>query len=76
MPTATTPMFIAVATDDQLDFVPHTINLYNEWFAAQQPVELHVYDKGGHGFGMVKKNTSSDNWTVDFENWLKAMKLL
>lgn len=76
MPKETTPMFIAVATDDQLGFVPHSIELYNQWFAAKQPVELHVYDKGGHGFGMRKNNTSSDHWTVDFENWLRAMKLL
>ena len=76
MPTGITPLFIAVATDDQLGFVPHSIELYNEWFAAKQPVELHIYDKGGHGFGMRKKNTSSDNWTVDFENWLKAMSFL
>lgn len=31
---------------------------------------------GNHGFGMRKNNTSSDNWTVDFENWLKIRKFL
>jgi acetyl esterase/lipase len=76
MPKAITPMFIAVATDDQLGFVPHSIALYNEWFGAKQPVELHIYDKGGHGFGIAKKKTSSDNWTDDFENWLRAVKML
>jgi len=76
MPKESTPMFIAVATDDQLGFAPHSIELYNQWYGAKQPVELHVYDKGGHGFGMRKKNTSSDNWTVDFENWLRVMGLL
>lgn len=76
MPDAITPLFIAVATDDQLGFVPHSIDLYNQWFVAKQPVELHVYDKGGHGFGMHKNGTSSDNWTTDFENWLKAMHFL
>jgi acetyl esterase/lipase len=76
MPKESTPLFIAVATDDELGFAPHSIELYNQWYRAKQPVELHVYDKGGHGFGMRKKNTSSDNWIVDFENWFRVMGLL
>ena len=31
---------------------------------------------GNPGFGMRKNNTSSDNWVVDFENWLKIRKFL
>ena len=76
MPKEITPMFIAVASDDQLGFVPHSINLYNAWQDAKQPAELHIYEKGGHGFGMRKMNTSSDHWIKDFENWLKARKLI
>jgi len=73
MPIQTTPAFIGVATDDELGFVPHSIALYQKWFDAKLPAELHIYDKGGHGFGTLKKNTSSDNWLNDFENWLKII---
>ncbi|MEY4384280.1 MAG: hypothetical protein RI995_1822 [Bacteroidota bacterium] len=73
MPEKTTPAFIAVASDDELGFVPHSIALYQKWFAAKHPSELHIYEKGGHGFGTLKKNTSSDNWLNDFENWLKMI---
>ncbi|MFZ9660784.1 MAG: alpha/beta hydrolase [Chitinophagaceae bacterium] len=76
MPQNQTPMFIAVASDDQLKFVPHSIDLYNKWISANHPVELHIYEKGGHGFGMRKQNTSSDHWTIDFENWLRMRKFL
>jgi acetyl esterase/lipase len=76
MPKESTPMFIGVATDDQLGFVPHSITLYNQWFDAKYPVELHIYEKGGHGFGMRKMNTSSDHWISDFENWLRVRELI
>lgn len=76
MPKNQTPMFIGVASDDQLKFVPHSIELYNKWMSSNNPVEMHIYEKGGHGFGMRKQNTSSDHWTSDFENWLKVRKLM
>ncbi|MDI1322051.1 MAG: alpha/beta hydrolase [Algoriphagus sp.] len=72
MPEKMTPAFIAVASDDQLGFVPHSIQFYEKWSSAKHPTELHVYEKGGHGFGMEIQNTSSDHWTVDFENWLRG----
>jgi acetyl esterase/lipase len=71
MPKSITPLFVAVASDDQLGFMPHSINLYQDWIKAKQPAELHIYERGGHGFGMMKHNTSSDQWAADFENWLK-----
>ena len=76
MPNAVTPAFIAVAADDNLGFAPHSIRLFERWTAAKHPSELHIYENGSHGFGMRKNNTASDNWTVDFENWLKVRKYL
>ncbi len=76
MPNASTPAFIAVAADDDLGFTPHSIRLFERWTAAKHPTELHVYENGRHGFGMRKNNTASDNWTVDFENWLRIRKFL
>lgn len=40
------------------------------------PCELHIYEKGGHGFGIRPKGTSSDQWFSDFENWLRVRKLI
>ncbi|MFM7019795.1 MAG: alpha/beta hydrolase, partial [Aquirufa sp.] len=76
MPKASTPAFIAVAADDNLGFAPHSIRLFERWNATKHPSELHVYENGGHGFGMRKNNTASDNWINDFENWLKIRKFL
>jgi acetyl esterase/lipase len=76
MPLKKTPIFIAVASDDELDFMPHSVSLYQDWYAAGHPSELHVYENGGHGFGFAKKGTSSDQWTADFENWLRIRELI
>ena len=71
IPSKRTPIFIAAASDDNLGLASHSVELYLEWLKAKQPVELHMYTQGGHGFGMRKMNTPSDYWTVDFEHWLR-----
>ena len=71
MPKAKTPIFVAVAADDQLGFMPHSINIFNKWHQAKQPAELHVFEKGGHGFGMSKTATTSEMWVDNFGKWLK-----
>lgn len=76
MPTAKTPIFVAVASDDQLGLMPHSVQLYEEWNSLKHPAELHVYENGGHGFGIKKNKTSSDQWSADFENWLRLRKLI
>ena len=76
VPKDAPPMFIAAATDDQLDLAPDSINLYGKWLAAKKPVELHMYSKGGHGFGMRKQNLPSDQWIDRFGDWLQVQGLL
>ncbi len=71
VPADAPPMFIAAATDDQLGLVPTSIALYEKWTAAQKSVELHLYAKGGHGFGMRKQNLPTDHWIDRFADWLE-----
>lgn len=70
------PMFIVAATDDQLGLAADSISLYNKWYAAKKPVEIHMYSKGGHGFGMRKQNLPSDQWIERFGEWLQVQGLL
>lgn len=71
VPTAKTPIFVAVAADDQLKLMPHSVDIFKKWFDAGQSAELHVYEKGGHGFGMRKQNIPTDTWIEQFGDWLK-----
>jgi acetyl esterase/lipase/lysophospholipase L1-like esterase len=76
IPTVKTPIFVAVASDDQLGLMPHSIDIYKKWFDAKQPSELHIYEKGGHGFGMRKQNIPTDTWHERFGEWLKMQGYL
>ena len=70
------PMFICVASDDPLGLVPHSQALYTKWLESKHIAELHIYEKGGHGFGMNKQNIPTDTWIDRFGDWLGQQGLL
>ena len=76
VPKDAPPMFLVAASDDQLGLAPDSISLYGKWLAAKKPVEIHIYSKGGHGFGMRKQNLPSDQWIERFGDWMQAQGLL
>jgi acetyl esterase/lipase/lysophospholipase L1-like esterase len=67
------PMFLTAASNDNLGLAPHSVSLYNKWLASNHPVELHMFAKGGHGFGMRVQNIPTDNWIDGFGDWLQVM---
>jgi acetyl esterase/lipase len=71
VPADAPPMFIAAATDDSLGLAPQSIALYEMWTNAHKSAELHMYAKGGHGFGMRKHNLPTDHWIDRFADWLE-----
>ena len=70
IPSAKTPIFVAAASDDQLGMTLFSTSIYEKWFKAGQPAELHLYEKGGHGFGMRTQNLPTDTWYERFGAWL------
>lgn len=69
------PLFILCASDDRLA-AAGSARLYAEWKAAGRPVELHVYEKGGHGFGMNRKGLPVDHWIERYGDWLAQRGLI
>ena len=69
-PANAPPLFIVHAEDDPVVPPSKSIEMYSRWSAAGFPVELHVFDKGGHGFGAVRRNQPTDRWMSIFEGWL------
>ncbi len=69
VPADAPPMFVALAADDPL-FGNGSFGLIDSWRAAKKPVEFHLYEQGGHGFGMYKKTTTSTGWFSAFVSWL------
>jgi acetyl esterase/lipase len=76
VPADAPPMFVLAATDDPLGLGPHSVDIYKDWTAAKKPAELHLYSKGGHGFGMRKQNLPTDHWIERFADWLEVQGLL
>jgi acetyl esterase/lipase len=69
VPTAAPPLFIALAADDPF-FANAGYGLIDSWKAAKRPVEFHLYEQGGHGFGMYPKETTSTGWFEAFVRWI------
>lgn len=69
VPADAPPLFVALAADDGL-FADSGFGLVESWRAASRPVEFHFYERGGHGFGMYRKDTTSTGWFDAFVRWL------
>ncbi|WP_093665641.1 alpha/beta hydrolase [Sphingomonas gellani] len=69
VPADAPPLFAAIAADDPL-FGNGNFALIDSWRAAKRPVEFHLYEQGGHGFGMYPKATTSTGWFDAFARWL------
>ncbi len=68
-PADAPPLFIALAADDPF-FANAGYGLIDSWKSARRPVEFHLYEQGGHGFGMYPKTTTSTGWFDGFTRWL------
>lgn len=68
VPEDAPPMFAAIATDDFL--FRGEFGLVQSWFDAGAPVEFHLYQNGGHGFGLGNPNRTSNTWFDAFIHWL------
>jgi acetyl esterase/lipase len=76
VPSDAPPAFVLAASDDPLGLAPQSVKIYQDWIAAGKQAELHLYSKGGHGFGMQKQNLPSDHWIERFADWLDLQGLL
>ncbi len=76
VPDDAPPLFITAATDDNLGLGPDSVRLYQMWTVAHHSAELHMYAKGGHGFGMRITGLPSQHWIDRFWDWLTVEGVL
>jgi acetyl esterase/lipase len=72
----TPPMFIVNAGDDRVTPAEKSVRLYQALLEAEIPAELHIYTKGGHGFGLGVRGGAVRSWPGRFAGWLGEMDLL
>jgi acetyl esterase/lipase len=70
VPADAPPAFVALAADDPLFATTSGFGLIDSWRSAKRPVEFHFYERGGHGFGMYQKTTTSTGWFDAYVRWL------
>ena len=68
VPKDAPPLFVAIAANDFL--FNGQFGLIKSWFDAKRPVEFHLYQDGGHGFGMGYPNHPTYWWFEPFTHWL------
>lgn len=74
VPEDAPPMFAAIAADDFL--FTGGFGLIESWFEAGVPVEFHLYQNGGHGFGLGNPDRTSNTWFDAFMHWLRVNDFL
>lgn len=75
VPADAPPMFTAIAFDDPL-FKTGDFGLAAAWRDAKRPIEMHVYQSGGHGFGLGKSGTTPALLMPEFLAWMEMRGLL
>ena len=70
VPENAPPMFNVIASDDFL--FRGQFGVVDSWYKAGIPVEFHLYQNGGHGFGLGNPNRTSNRWFDAFTHWLNV----
>jgi acetyl esterase/lipase len=68
VPKNAPPMFNVIASDDGL--FSGQFGVIDSWFRAGRPVEFHLYQNGGHGFGLGNPGKTSNHWFDAYMHWL------
>ena len=70
----TPPMFIAQCGDDPGSVPQGSANLYLKLIESKVPAEIHIYEKGGHGFGLKASTTLPGqlDWKARAIDWLRG----
>jgi acetyl esterase/lipase len=67
----TVPTFLVHALDDETCRVEESTSYAAKLQEYGVPYEMHLFSKGGHGFGIGRSSDGSDQWVHLFINWLK-----
>lgn len=75
VPADASPAFIAAAADDE--YRPNdAVQLFTAWRQAGAAAELHIYERGGHGFDLRPKGATSDHWFDAFVWWMQSRGMI
>ena len=74
--SGTPPAFLALAENDKTVPIQNSIDYFMALKKSGIRAELHIFQKGGHGFGLGKKGETQSYWPELCKNWLKAIGMI
>ncbi len=73
---ATPPTFVVHAADDRSVSPENSIRYYRSLLHSGVPAELHIFQSGGHGFGLARNGKRESLWPENCYKWLTASGVL
>lgn len=70
------PVFMLHGIGDQSVPVGNSLAFFTEVQKYNKQSELHVYQTGIHGVGMIQGQGSVSNWPLALEAWMKGLQLI
>lgn len=69
----TPPVFLVHAADDRVVQVENSLLMYRAMLAAKRPCALHLFERGGHGFGVnLPPSEPASQWPELFARFLSS----
>lgn len=72
----TPPTFLVQAENDNVDGVNQSIAYYIALKDAGVPVEMHLYARGGHAFGLRRTTRPITEWPQLVDRWLNTIGMV
>jgi dipeptidyl aminopeptidase/acylaminoacyl peptidase len=72
----TPPAFLVHSIDDGAVPVQNSIGYATAMQKYHVPCELHIYQSGGHGYGLGRSKNTESSWPEACRKWLEARGLL
>jgi acetyl esterase/lipase len=71
----TPPTFLAQAADDPISPVENSLMMFAALRTARVPAELHVFQSGGHGWGLGAPRSETHAWPELFAAWAEVNRI-
>lgn len=71
---STPPTFLLHASDDEAVLVKNSLAFYEALIQHQVATEMHIYPKGGHGFGLGRELGHLSTWPDRLIEWMSYLK--
>lgn len=66
--------FLVHASDDKTVPVKNSLVFYEALQKEKTESEMHIFPKGGHGFGLAIGKGHLENWTDNLYDWIRSLK--